>query len=101
MGSAGHADNSIGNYNNNRNLLRGNKTRYSKVKEAYLHIKAQYAPMEHKNFSSKELILIKQKIRTQIILERKKKIVLSVILSIPIILSAFFFIARFAKLWLF
>lgn len=94
MGSAGHADNSIGNYTNNRNLLKSNSNRYAKVKEAYLKAEARHQPYTNKNHLEKEeLEIIRLKIRGQIIRERRRKILLTTLLT-PFALAAITLLIR-------
>lgn len=101
MSSAGHADNSIGNYNNNRNLLKNNRTRYAKVKEAYIRNEALYSTFEYQKLSPEELHKLKKKIRVRIVFERQRRAVISVILALPILLGVLYLLVKFAQNWLF
>lgn len=88
MSSAHHTAHTVSNISNNRNLLKNNRNRYTKVKEEYLTAEAKHQPYINKcDLQKSELEDLRLKIRQQIIKERRRKIVLTSLLT-PLMLSA-------------
>ncbi len=95
MSSAGHVLDMINRFNNNRKLLVERHYKYNKVKEAYLRANRKHTPIYEKdNIDDAKLKEIKQRIKTNIIKDRRRRVILTLITAPIITIFAGFIIFK-------
>jgi hypothetical protein len=95
MGGSGFALDMIRRFNSNLKLQKEQSDKYSKVKQAYLKAERKHIDfVRRKNLSKSELSALKQKIREDIIKERRKRLVITLVISPFIFFGVGFIIAK-------
>jgi hypothetical protein len=87
MGGSGFAIDMIRRFNSNRQLQRERHFNYKKVKEAYQKAEMKHKPfLSHDKLSQDQLKLLKNKIRKDVIKDRRKSLWLTIAITSLILL---------------
>lgn len=85
MSFAGHALDAIKRIENNRNLLKFHRAKYSDLKKAVVNINAKYHKFRDKSkLTESELTQYKREIKSKIIKDRQKTFVITFVITISI-----------------
>lgn len=93
MSFGGHALDAIIRIRYNRNLIKMHRARYQELKDAVSKIKSKHPRkfVDRSQLSDKELNNLKKKIRNQIIKDRRKSFIISLVITVGV--SAIIYIA--------
>jgi hypothetical protein len=90
MSSAGHVLDAIKRLENNRNLLKMHRARFSELKKAVSKTEAKYHVFKDRNtLTESELNQYKEKVRNKIINDRRKNIIFSLLLTLSVLIIIF------------
>lgn len=93
VGLAGHVFDMINRMKNNRALLKEQKIKYNKVKEAHQKITSHFPEFKDRSkLNEKELEALKRKIRFEVIKDEHRAIIFTIIISFILVVSAVFYV---------